>query len=521
MERTLKLPASVTVTGKTDNDAAEARPKDGIMTRILAPVAAAISSISEQLEESLERINVSKNQAARDAMEAKSESKPKAQRAVVDDVKKKVTSSTNELIRLVVILAAVTLAPMVTFIREKMPMIQGFFADLGNLIHNPASIFKPITSFVERIGNKTHQAINKIIDGGTKLVASIFSTIDYVMSAAKTEMLRMAAGIVESILGPQSLVRKALELVTGKKKADAIAAAPGNAYQTSKGQTEAKGAALNRAAGPGGSPIVAAVDAVTTPTGRASVAKGLKLMNPTDTIAKVLLDAAGRVGVDPGIVFAIAKQESGFNPSAQASTSSAGGLFQFINSTWQLMVKKYAAKYPELKRGRFDPVAAAIAGALFIKENMAILVAKGIDPTPTNIYASHFLGPGGAVKLLSAPASTVAASLLPKPAAANRNIFYDKKGNPRSVQEVVQVLYEKVGRYADSYRASYGGGATARPPTAPVIRPKPRPRVAGGGSPTVVSQPSGGGSSVGRGGGGRSGGTDQVIAGYRARMGAT
>ena len=44
-------------------------------------------------------------------------------------------------------------------------------------------------------------------------------------------------------------------------------------------------------------------------------------------------------------MMAQAAQESSFQPDAKASTSSATGLFQFIDSTWLNSVKQYGAKY--------------------------------------------------------------------------------------------------------------------------------------------------------------------------------
>jgi hypothetical protein len=172
---------------------------------------------------------------------------------------------------------------------------------------------------------------------------------------------------------------------------------------------------------------------------------------PDATIKDIILKAADRVGVEQGIMMAMAKQESAFNPSAKAKTSSATGLYQFLDSTWGDMVSKYSKQYPELLKGRLDPMANAIAGALFIKENADILRKAGLPVDGTSIYAAHFLGPGGARKLFSADANADAAALMPKPAAANKFIFYKKDGTPRTVGEVQQVLFEKVGQYADAY----------------------------------------------------------------------
>ena len=192
-----------------------------------------------------------------------------------------------------------------------------------------------------------------------------------------------------------------------------------------------------------------------------SVAKDLVL--PTRPIADALLAASKKVGVDLSILYAIAKQESGFDPSAKAGTSSGKGLFQFINGTWDSVFKSYKSFYPELSRGPLDPLANAIAGALYIKENMQILSKKKIPINATSVYAAHFLGPYGASKLLSSDVNAIAASLFRSAAKSNPNIFYDKaNGNrARTIGEVIETLYGKVGQYAEKYAALMSPSMTA------------------------------------------------------------
>ncbi|WP_233874985.1 transglycosylase SLT domain-containing protein [Paraburkholderia adhaesiva] len=153
--------------------------------------------------------------------------------------------------------------------------------------------------------------------------------------------------------------------------------------------------------------------------------------------------AASMVGVDPILLAAIGAIESAFNPTAKAPTSSASGLFQFINSTWQTMLRKYGPKY-DIPAGtpQTDPRASALMGAEFIKENVAALKGVKADITPTDVYLAHFLGPGGARQLLKADPGTDAVALMPGPAAANRSIFFNRDGSHRTVKEV----YAEIGR---------------------------------------------------------------------------
>ncbi|WP_428408064.1 transglycosylase SLT domain-containing protein [Hyphococcus sp.] len=184
--------------------------------------------------------------------------------------------------------------------------------------------------------------------------------------------------------------------------------------------------------------------------------------------------AVKRASVSTGAGFdflmKMAARESGFDPNAQAKTSSAAGLFQFIEQTWFSTVKKYGAEHglgaasnaiTQNAQGRYevkDPAArekilnmrfnadaaSAMAGEL-ANENKSMLESRlGRAATSADLYTAHFLGPAGAVKLLSAGASMNAAELLPQAAAANRNVFYDG-GRAKSVGEVVASIASSMG----------------------------------------------------------------------------
>lgn len=194
---------------------------------------------------------------------------------------------------------------------------------------------------------------------------------------------------------------------------------------------------------------------------------GIKAPPPAD-IKDVIVKASKMVGVDESTMIAVARQESGFNPSAKASTSSAKGLFQFVDATWNDMVRKYGSQYPELNKGPMDPLASAIAGALYIKENSRTLEKAGIPVNPTNLYALHFLGAGGGSKLLKADPTAIAANILPDAAASNKSVFFNKDGSPKTVDEVIQFLYGKVGSYASAYASD-----NLQAPTSSVVASRP------------------------------------------------
>lgn len=208
-------------------------------------------------------------------------------------------------------------------------------------------------------------------------------------------------------------------------------------------------------------PTAPSAPAVTTATKvgtTAAIVGTAGLLMPTQSVAGVIDKASEMVGVDKALMYAMAKQESGFDPKAGAKTSSAKGLYQFIKGTWKAMVEKYGSKYPILKeRGPEDAEANAVAGALFIKENSEYLKKNNIPVNATTVYAAHFLGPFGAKTLLTADPNRDASTLMPQAAKANENIFYEKTGKkvdkskPRTVKQVIDVLFQKVGQYQQKY----------------------------------------------------------------------
>ena len=78
-------------------------------------------------------------------------------------------------------------------------------------------------------------------------------------------------------------------------------------------------------------------------------------------IVEHVVQAASTTGSDPALLMAIADKESSFAPKAKASTSSASGLFQFINSTWLKAVRMFGRQPWPGGGGRGDRGRATIA----------------------------------------------------------------------------------------------------------------------------------------------------------------
>ncbi|MGZ5987585.1 MAG: hypothetical protein ACXWLZ_00915 [Rhizomicrobium sp.] len=122
----------------------------------------------------------------------------------------------------------------------------------------------------------------------------------------------------------------------------------------------------------------------------------------------------------------IIARESGGDPNARNPSSSAGGLGQFIDSTWLDMLRRHrpdiatGKSTQELLSLKFDPTLSREMTAAYGADNGAILSKAGLPVTPGTTYLAHFAGPQGAVKVLSAdPATPVVQLLGPDAVAAN------------------------------------------------------------------------------------------------------
>src|ERR1700722_2033880 len=209
-------------------------------------------------------------------------------------------------------------------------------------------------------------------------------------------------------------------------------------------------------------------------------------------VAGAIKQAAASSGTSFQYLLTTAKMESDFNPTAGASTSSAHGLFQFIDQTWLATFKEagaqvgyggYGDKNTKSSHGTYsvadsnarqtimklrdDPsVASAMAGALTQTNSFQLTGMIGRRPSDSELYMAHFMGVGGAAKLIGNAednGQASAARLFPNAAAANRSIFYDRAtGRARSVSEVYSVLQQRYDSAAtssatQSAMASVGG----------------------------------------------------------------
>jgi hypothetical protein len=201
-------------------------------------------------------------------------------------------------------------------------------------------------------------------------------------------------------------------------------------------------------------------------------------------VMKAIQAASQKTGVDFAYLVQQAAAESSFNARAKAKTSSATGLYQFIESTWLSMVKKHGHKYgldhlaskigdrgsvtsssvkKEILSLREDPELASLLAAELASDNKSFLERHvGGKIGATELYFAHFMGASGATGFLNAlkenPLQT-AADLFPREARANYNVFYDRKtGEARTLAGVYDYFAAKFG--SDKIAASEPGMKT-------------------------------------------------------------
>lgn len=198
--------------------------------------------------------------------------------------------------------------------------------------------------------------------------------------------------------------------------------------------------------------------------------------------------AARQTRTDFDFLLAQARVESGLDADVKAPTSSASGLFQFVESTWLSTLKRHGPQLgygdvasmidtstgrarvadPQMRRQildlRNDPQAASLmAGALAQDNRTALMPVLGREPDDGELYLAHFLGADGASRFLTALGQTPdapAAAAFGRAAAANRAIFYQPDGSARSFAGVMDTIRGRM-EMAAAQNGAMGGGDLA------------------------------------------------------------
>jgi hypothetical protein len=232
----------------------------------------------------------------------------------------------------------------------------------------------------------------------------------------------------------------------------------------------------------------------------------------TDVATRVtgaIRDAARATGAGFEYLLNTAIRESSLNPNAKAKSSSATGLFQFLDQTWLGTMKqsgaglgygKYADAISKTSQGKFvvsdlamrreimalrkDPTANSLMAGAFANSNAKVLTDRlGRKPTDGELYMAHFLGASGAsrfIKAAEANPNGKAAALFPRAAHANNSIFYDKGGAARSLKQVYAGLVS---------RHNVIGGTTQVAAANPTDAVKPTAQIAAAKAPVPAAPP--------------------------------
>ena len=196
-------------------------------------------------------------------------------------------------------------------------------------------------------------------------------------------------------------------------------------------------------------------------------------------LVELIVRASRVVGADPTLLMAIADKESSFSTAVKAQTSSATGLYQFIEQTWLGVLAEFGAKHGLQQEARLivragrgfsiaDPterarildlrrepyLAALMAGEMLKKDTLRIEQRLRRHLSAGEIYLIHFLGPDAAQQLMNAIDSSptaVAALHFPKPAEANKSIFY-ANDRGKSVSEIRADFDKMMGQRLDKFR---------------------------------------------------------------------
>lgn len=218
----------------------------------------------------------------------------------------------------------------------------------------------------------------------------------------------------------------------------------------------------------------------------------------SERIAGAFALASEATGTSFDYLLATSTRESDNQPAAAAQTSTAKGLFQFVDQTWLGLVKREGpsvglgqlsekivsdgkggwtvadlAEKTRILALKTDPLVASVMAGRFTQDNARQLKeGLGRPATDGELYAAHVLGAAGAMKLMrlarSEPNAT-AATLFPRAAAANSELFYGSRGTPRTAAELLGQLTKPrdtaadptAGRIAEAH-AALAGQATAR-----------------------------------------------------------
>ncbi|MCB8883990.1 hypothetical protein ACELLULO517_27370 [Acidisoma cellulosilytica] len=209
------------------------------------------------------------------------------------------------------------------------------------------------------------------------------------------------------------------------------------AYQTARAQLGPLGASLPEDY-PGDGPTKQMAFAGLNSGDAVNYLKGMIVSGPTSS-GGATPAAAPTSGLNALTAYAgaIGSAESGGNPNATSTTSSAVGADQFLAGTWE---QELATHRPDLVAGktqaqilamRNDPNLSAEITNDYAQDNSSVLGQHSIPITPASLAVAHHFGPQGAVDLYAAennnpntPMTSIVSSAVIKanPSLANQTV---------------------------------------------------------------------------------------------------
>jgi hypothetical protein len=218
-------------------------------------------------------------------------------------------------------------------------------------------------------------------------------------------------------------------------------------------------------------------------------------------LVQTILRAAEATGVDPAYMMALADKESSFIADNKAATSSAEGLFQFVEKTWLEMIRDFGARHGmefaaasvETVDGKLtipsepvrewvlglrrNPYLSAVMAAEMLKRDKAKTERRiGRTLDRSELYLMHFLGAESAAKLLelvSGKPKQSAPKVFPAAARANKTLFFAQevvKQKKKTRHLTVSEVYGKIDRMIDARLDRYEG-VSAFAPVGPAFAP--------------------------------------------------
>jgi hypothetical protein len=165
---------------------------------------------------------------------------------------------------------------------------------------------------------------------------------------------------------------------------------------------------------------------------------------------------AAATATDPtlaGYFKTLAQRESSNNPNATNPASSAGGLYQITDPTWQALVAQNpnSGLTPD---GKMDPAQQQTAVRLLTQQNAGALRQAGQPVNPTTLYAAHLLGAPTATKVLGYADETPMASIVPPE---------DVQANPQLSQMTVGQFKAWAGQSGTNPQGGYAPPAAGEP----------------------------------------------------------